>query len=161
MALHSDSWLDPVELEFSDMFLSLGWGASYSSLGQGNLRVQFCSLSDDEIKTQELAIVDASLVYEASSWPERGRPAATRSTFACSRMWELPGATFAVRTPKFRGSSTQLAPGLHIHGTVPAPLWTNSLRLFGASHPQRLCWVLFMPSSFGGPRHGLGVKSCT
>ncbi|KAE9570801.1 hypothetical protein CGMCC3_g12996 [Colletotrichum fructicola] len=158
--INSTSWEQWVFDSVSDngssgIFLSLGRDASYSFFGQGNLHVEFYALLADGTKIQELAFVDESSIYDcgdfvASTWTSDSHS----FEFRVPRETEIGASTtFSVRTPKFHGSfllagsapghfpdgtlhasprsSTQVAAGLHMHGTVPAAQVRGNLTIKG------------------------------
>ncbi|KAL0937406.1 uncharacterized protein CTRU02_207137 [Colletotrichum truncatum] len=147
--INSTSWEQWVFDSVSDdgssgIFLSLGRDASYAFFGQGNLHVEFYALMEDGTKFQELAFVDQSSIYDcgdyiASTWTSNSHSFEFRVPRDTSIGAE---ATIVVSTPKLHGrfhllssapghfpdgnlhaspeTLTQVAPGLHMHGTIPA-----------------------------------------
>ncbi|POS79310.1 hypothetical protein DHEL01_v202283 [Diaporthe helianthi] len=175
-AVNSSSWEQWVFDSVSDngssgIFLSLGRDASYSFFGQGNLHVEFYALLEDGTKIQELAFADESSVYDcgdfvASTWTSESH----NFEFRVPRKMEIGAKTnFTVSTPKIEGrfvltgtapghfadgalqaspeSSTQVAPGLHMHDTIPAAQVQGDIVIKGRRNES----VLF--SGMGGHLH--------
>lgn len=174
--INSSSWEQWVFDSVSDnglsgIFLSLGRDASYSFFGQGNLHVEFYALLEDGTKIQELAFVDESSIYDCGEFV-----ASTWTSNSHNFEFRVPGnadigakTTFTVSTPKVQArfdltgtapghspdgtlhasprSSTQVAPGLHMHGTVPAAQVQGNITIKGCRNQIELF------SGMGGHLH--------